>query len=151
MTSEHAALGFGFFRMDWFPCTIGCSYTMLGEERGEPMSEKFTQAQFEKLKTLVRYFFHQMLEPTDLELIVHVTVISMLKMAYADHAPTEPLPQIIDAALNAVREKPELQAAMHEKYHVSLEKFLQRFSEGIPESKGLETWLQDLKPTRWVH
>lgn len=56
------------------------------------MSEKFTQAQFEKLKTLVRYFFHQMLEPTDSELIVHVTVINMLKMAYADHAPTEPLP-----------------------------------------------------------
>jgi hypothetical protein len=116
------------------------------------MSEKFTPAQMERLREFLRWFAETILKPQHHELVVKSTVINMLRMAYPDRAPTESLAPIIDAALAAIRAKPEFQAAIHAEFQQFLEKLMQSFSERIPDSGSEDLkWLRDWKPTGFVN
>jgi len=112
------------------------------------MTDKFTPTQMARLREFLRWFCEETLAPHHRELAIKNSVINLLKLTYSDHAPTEPLAPIIDAALAYVQAKPEFQAAIRAEFQQFQERLIQSISEQIPDSESEDLkWLRDWKPT----
>jgi hypothetical protein len=103
------------------------------------MSENLTPAQAEFLVTTLRKFLREIVEPVDTERLALVTALDALKHARPDLTP------LIDAALAAAHANPALRKLMHQKYQVTLEKFLLQVRECALDWENLERTLRDLK------
>jgi len=112
------------------------------------MTDKFTPAQMTRFREFLRWFCKTTLAPLHRELVIKSSVINMLKAAYPDRSPTEPLAPTIDAALAYVQAKPEFQTAIQLEFQQFQERLIQSIPEGGPDSESENMkWLRDWKPT----
>jgi hypothetical protein len=104
------------------------------------MSEKLTASQAQTMVNIIKKFLQETVQPMDLELAAHFAILEGIKQNFPDDVPR------IDGLLNGARMRPEVRELMHQKYHVTLEKSLQQFVEGVQDMESMEQILRDLKP-----
>jgi hypothetical protein len=102
------------------------------------MPENLTPAQARIVVDLLRRVFQDIVSPLRLELAAHAAMLLPLKAIDSD---------IVDAALNSVRENPALRESMHQQYLEALEKPFQQFLEHVQDVESLEHLFQGLKHT----
>jgi hypothetical protein len=103
--------------------------------------EILTASQAKTLTDLLKRIFQEIVEPIHSDLTAHLIALEALRKMNPDAA------QMIDAGVSVARESPALQESMHERYHVTLEKSLQRVLEHARDVESLESIFRDLKPT----
>lgn len=102
--------------------------------------EKLTASQAQIVANIIKQFLQTKIEPIDLELAAHATLLDAVKQ-------TDPeLASKLDGLLNGIRTRPDLRELMRQKYHVALEKSLQQFVEAVQGMERMEQILRDWKP-----
>jgi hypothetical protein len=105
------------------------------------MSEKLTVSQAQIVANLFRKFFQEIVEPLDSKFTAYVVALTPIKQTHPEAA------EAIDVALNVVGTSPALRDLMHQRYHVTLEKYLQQFVEHAQDVESLEQMIRDLTQT----
>jgi hypothetical protein len=107
------------------------------------MSEKLTAPQAQIMVDFLRGVFHNLVEPLHSQLAAQLVVLETLKIDRPELVP------LLDAAQKIVPASPALQESMHQRYHVELEKFLERVLECARDAESLQHLSETLKTIKW--
>jgi ribosomal 50S subunit-associated protein YjgA (DUF615 family) len=100
------------------------------------MTDRMTPEQVRQLGEFIRHLFETIIEPMDLELTAHRTVIAALKTKYDD----------LDESLALARQNPVVRESVRKRIHEPLEKLLQRLSDSCLEEAALQKIIEKWRP-----